>query len=113
MNIKDVNTFEGWKKLDKAHDFRCVYCGLDFLSSPCAFASAVKDHFIPRKEGGEELVSSCSFCNMLKGSSRFKDIPIARKEIKKRQEEYLTRCEFEELKAKYRKGRIDENPKNP
>lgn len=33
----DVNSFEKWKALAETQDFRCIYCGFDFLASPGVF----------------------------------------------------------------------------
>jgi 5-methylcytosine-specific restriction endonuclease McrA len=55
-------------------DFRCTYCGFDFLSSPRALSCATKDHFQPHTGGGgddpENIVPCCDLCNKIKGSRR-------------------------------------------
>ena len=56
----------------EASDFRCVYCGFDFLSSPSALLLANVDHFHPKSKGGragENTIASCVACNNLKGDA--------------------------------------------
>lgn len=53
-------------------DFRCVYCGKDFLSSVDNYNEWQKDHIIPQSKGGDKenkdnLVASCKTCNFIKG----------------------------------------------
>ena len=112
--FRDVNSFEKWKKLAEAQDFRCIYCGFDFLASPENYASSEIDHLRPKSNGGEEVVLACCFCNMVKrnedcgkeGEAREDIIEKAREHIKGKREEYLKKYEYEELKRMHRTVRI-------
>jgi hypothetical protein len=46
------------------HGFRCVYCGMDFLSSISAFYHATCDHLQPKARGGirtpDNMVACCT-----------------------------------------------------
>ena len=59
------------------HDFRCVFCGFDFLSTPEAMKMATIDHLIPRCQGGpntrDNKLPVCYGCNQLKGGAHLSD----------------------------------------
>jgi len=75
------------------NDFRCVYCGYDFLSSPAALLFATTDHFEPKVAGGDDrpgnLVASCSACNAIKGAMRAETLEKARELVLRRRALYL------------------------
>lgn len=98
--FSNVNSFKKWKEFASAFDFRCVYCGFDFLSSPHAYVSSVREHFKPKVKGGAELVLACQLCNIVKGKRTFNTIEEAKKEIKILREKYLEKYEFEKIKAR-------------
>jgi 5-methylcytosine-specific restriction endonuclease McrA len=100
--FEDVDNFEKWKELAKSNDYRCVYCGLDFLESPVNFSIAEVDHFVPASTGGKKVVSACRFCNKLKRNKSFGTREEAMKEIANLKKEYLRKYEFYELKRKNR-----------
>ena len=65
--------------------FTCQYCG--FVGDTFeTWAFLIIDHFKPKSKGGSDdpdnLVTSCSLCNFMKGDRRFSDMDEARKEIK-------------------------------
>ena len=53
-------------------DFKCVYCGGDFLGSVNDYASCQLDHIDPWSKSGahelENIAVSCATCNHIKGS---------------------------------------------
>ena len=100
--FENINSFEKWKAFAEHYKFRCVYCDLDFLSSPNAYSSADVDHFYPKSLGGKGVVPACRLCNSLKKKRVFKSIEEGRKILKKLREEYLKKYEFEELRKKHR-----------
>jgi 5-methylcytosine-specific restriction endonuclease McrA len=63
----------GWSELDAQiadrANYRCEYCGLDFLESPDNYRMWQKDHIIPlHKEEDNDLsnyAACCRNCNML------------------------------------------------
>lgn len=55
-------------------DFKCAYCGLDFLQTLEHFALWEKDHVIPSSKGGPKKdptnhAPSCRICNSIKRST--------------------------------------------
>lgn len=100
--FEDVDSFEKWKEMAAEYDYKCVYCGLDFLESPVNFSIAEVDHFFPASAGGKKVVPACRFCNKLKRNKEFKTIEDAIKGIKQLREEYLRKYEFYELKKQNR-----------
>jgi len=70
----------------KRDNFTCQYCG--FVGDTFEkWAFLIIDHFIPKSKDGNDnpdnLVTSCSLCNFMKGDKNFSDMDEARKEIKK------------------------------
>jgi len=52
-------------------DFKCVYCGMDYLASFDTFHSIEIDHIIPGGENTDEnRVVSCRNCNWIKGTRK-------------------------------------------
>lgn len=93
------------EKLLQKHDFKCVYCDLDFLAQPSAFAQITFDHFTPRSAGGTDevnLLPACRFCNSLKGPKTFDSLEEARAALSKRRAEYLKRWGFEFFQKQFR-----------
>jgi len=72
-------------KVQKRDNFICQYCGKDGLASLENWHDCVVDHFIP-DEGDIEtnLITSCHYCNAIKGPKVFKNIQDAREYIKNR-----------------------------
>ncbi|MGY3614856.1 HNH endonuclease [Bradyrhizobium sp. USDA 10063] len=54
-------------RLSLRADFKCEYCGLDFLASPENYKQWQCDHIVPRRRGGSEdfdnLAATCRTCN--------------------------------------------------
>lgn len=73
--------------LDK---YICRYCGQDGLASPENWRGSVIDHFIPRKAGGSDegknLVTSCHYCNAVKGSKIFESVAAAQEYLRERRQ---------------------------
>jgi 5-methylcytosine-specific restriction endonuclease McrA len=54
-------------RLSLRADFKCEYCGLDFLASPENYKQWQCDHIVPKKHGGSEdfdnIAATCRNCN--------------------------------------------------
>lgn len=55
-------------RLAERADFRCEYCGLDFLESPANYKLLQVDHIVPLSRGGsitdfDNLAIACKPCN--------------------------------------------------
>jgi 5-methylcytosine-specific restriction endonuclease McrA len=61
--------------IQKRDNYICQYCGKDGLESLDNWHDNTVDHFRPRKYGGtddsENLVTSCGYCNSIKGDQLF------------------------------------------
>lgn len=70
------------------YDFRCAFCGMDFLESVDAFLLSSLDHLVPRSAGGVgtqgNLVAACLTCNQLKDNRVVETIESARHLVEKR-----------------------------
>src|SRR5262249_51242056 len=77
--------------IQKRDNYICQYCGKDGLSSVENWHDCTVDHVIPRKRGGtdlhENLVTSCGYCNAIKGGRPFADLAEAKVYILHRREE--------------------------
>ena len=55
-------------------DWRCCFCGFDFLSDPNSLLFASAEHIVPRANGGgtsaRNIMVSCTACNSIRGSRR-------------------------------------------
>lgn len=60
------------KKVSDITGGKCFYCGMKFG----LLAQMVKDHFIPKVQGGTKLVPACVRCNLIKGSLSLEDFRI-------------------------------------
>ncbi len=92
-------------KLLEQYDFRCGYCGLDFLRDPYAFKDIEFDHIIPRKHGGGEIdnrIPACHFCNSMKSSNSYQNLEEAKDKLRKLRENYLIRWQYVALRKKFR-----------
>jgi len=92
-------------QLLEQHDFRCGYCGLDFLKDPHAFKDIEFDHITPRKHGGGEVnnrIPACHFCNSIKHDKIFKNVDEGKDKLKQLREDYLTKWKYYELRKKHR-----------
>lgn len=102
---RGYNHYEVDIKLLEQYDFRCGYCGFDFLRDPYAFKDTEFDHIIPRKRGGGEgdnRIPACHFCNSVKRVKIFKNLDKAKAELKKLREEFLVKFHYYQLRKKYR-----------
>lgn len=95
---------ENWNWIHPAQirdKFKCQYCEHDGLASPENWRYTTVDHFIPKTQGGtndlDNLKTSCSYCNSLKGDKLFSSVEEVRDYIKKR------KVEDAELVVKLRK----------
>ena len=54
-------------------NYRCEFCGFDFLASPAAMLMATVDHLVPKSKGGtnsrDNRVLACCACNTVKGNA--------------------------------------------
>lgn len=77
--------------VQKRDNYICQYCGKDGLASLDNWHDCRIDHFIPRKYGGtddhDNLVTSCSYCNAIKGGRRFETQDAAHEYIMERRKE--------------------------
>jgi 5-methylcytosine-specific restriction endonuclease McrA len=72
-------------------DYICQYCGKDGLASPDNWHDCTVDHVVPRRHGGTDtdinLVTSCSYCNAIKGQRYFSSFEEAREYVLRRRQE--------------------------
>jgi len=72
-------------------DYICQYCGKDGLASLDNWGETTIDHVVPKKHGGTDdqsnLVTSCSYCNAIKGQRFLGTIEEARDYVLKRRGE--------------------------
>ena len=72
----------------KRADFRCEYCGLDFLDGINALWQISIDHVRPRVASGknspDNLVAACKTCNSIKAAAATETIEEARQLISSR-----------------------------
>lgn len=77
--------------IQKRDNYICQYCNKDGLASLDNWHDCVIDHFVPPKPGDKEdpdnLVTSCHYCNSIKGDKRFASIDDAKAFIRKRRQE--------------------------
>ena len=66
-----------FSKIFECDNHRCVYCGRDMLVDFETFMTVQEDHLVPTSKGGrnerDNIVTSCSVCNMLKGNYTLTD----------------------------------------
>ena len=77
--------------IQKRDNYKCTYCGKDGLESAESWHDSAIDHFKPRKHGGtdepDNLVTSCHYCNAIKGRRLFASLEEAKRYIFQRREE--------------------------
>jgi 5-methylcytosine-specific restriction endonuclease McrA len=77
--------------VQRRDNYICQYCGKDGLASAENWHDSTVDHVLPRKHGGTDdphnLVTSCHYCNSIKGYGLFASFEDARDHILKRREE--------------------------
>ena len=82
----------------------CGYCGRDLLSDPDTFFSRVRDHLIPRSQGGPDAshnrVAACHVCDKLKGSTLVGSLDEAREIIAERRARLVAAWEAVSLRMK-------------
>lgn len=87
---KPLTRKEGLEILTRDH-FRCRYCGLDGTASFENAMMMTVDFVIPRAKGGKKtgdnLVTACRVCNLLKGRGRFSSVEEAREHVMARRDE--------------------------
>ena len=79
-------------------DYRCIYCGLDYLATYNEYRSAELDHIIPQSADGEHnyenIAVCCRTCNLLKcdfvpaGRTREERLADARRYIQEARNQY-------------------------
>ena len=75
-------------KIQKRDNFICQYCGKDGLLSLENWHHTVVDHFVPSKGDVESnLITSCHYCNAIKGKKVFNTIQEASEYIKSRRKQ--------------------------
>jgi 5-methylcytosine-specific restriction endonuclease McrA len=77
--------------IQKRDNYICQYCGKDGLASLDNWHDSTKDHFIPQSQGGtsspENLITSCGYCNAIKGEKLFSSLEAAKAYVLKRRTE--------------------------
>jgi 5-methylcytosine-specific restriction endonuclease McrA len=80
--------------IQKRDNYICRYCGKDGLASLDNWHDSTIDHLTPRKHSGtaasENLITSCGYCNAIKGERLFRSFDEAKTYILKRREELQT-----------------------
>jgi len=91
--------------IQERDDYKCKYCGKDGLESLDNWHDSTVDHFKPRKYDGtddpENMVTSCHYCNAIKGDLLFGSIGECRTYILKRRAEL--QITFEAVKKAVRR----------
>ena len=76
------------EKVQKRDNYTCYYCGKDGLLSLDNWHDCTVDHFIPSGGDNEDnLITSCHYCNLIKGPKVFSTREEARKYIQNRRAE--------------------------
>ena len=92
--------------IQQRDDYRCTYCGRDGLESLNAWHDCCVDHFKPLSAGGEDVddnkVTSCHYCNAIKGNQQFDTVDEARDYIRKRRGEW--QMDYERVRKIVRGG---------
>ena len=74
--------------IQERDNFICQYCGKDCLETLDDWHGCSIDHFLPKKAGGtnddSNRITSCHYCNQIKGQRVFKTMDEARAYIIKR-----------------------------
>jgi 5-methylcytosine-specific restriction endonuclease McrA len=99
--IQDLSAYRigEWNvRLGREQDWRCIYCGKDFLATFDDYNSWQWDHIIPQSTGGdhtlENIAVCCKACNWLKstyapsGATRAERIADAKNYIHKQRAAY-------------------------
>ncbi len=77
--------------IQKRDNYVCQYCGKDGLETLDNWHDSVIDHLTPLKYGGtydpDNLVTSCHYCNSIKGDRQFASREEAKRYVLKRREE--------------------------
>lgn len=77
--------------IQKRDNYICQYCGKDGLASLDNWHDCTIDHVLPRRHGGqdtpENLVTSCGYCNAIKGDRAFDSVDDARRYVLQRRAE--------------------------
>jgi 5-methylcytosine-specific restriction endonuclease McrA len=112
--VRPLLALGNWSELsarlgERAH-YRCEYCGLGLLDSPCAYKLWQNDHIVPVSRGGNRddennLAVACKSCNWDfkcdydpreaagPNASREELIAAAKKQIEKNKAEALKKLE--------------------
>ncbi len=79
-------------KIFERDNFRCRYCGLDGKASFENWLVLTVDFIKPRSRGGhkhgDNLVTACQPCNVIKGTKKFADFEEARRYVLQRREHW-------------------------
>ena len=84
--LLDIMIGDGWSPATarcwQIADFRCVYCGINFLASLDVYWLGVIDHLLPQSkfehlsEEPSNKVLACRLCNYLKRSHVLDSVPV-------------------------------------
>ena len=81
-------------KVFERDNFRCRYCGLDGKAAFENWLILTVDFVMPRARGGhkhgDNLVTACQPCNVIKGTKKFTSFEEARDYVLKRREQWRT-----------------------
>src|SRR5947209_16675958 len=66
---------QGWNSIFESNDWRCIYCGIDLITSADALAASTEEHLVPASLATDKkavnfptnMAPCCSGCNVLKG----------------------------------------------
>src|SRR5258707_9192073 len=79
-------------KIFERDNFRCRYCGLDGKADFENWLILTVDYLYPRTHGGrkhgDNLVTACQPCNVIKGTRKFASFEEARNHVLVRREEW-------------------------
>lgn len=77
--------------IQRRDNYFCQYCGKDGLESLDNWHDSQIDHFVPIEHGGldtpENKVTSCGYCNAIKGARKFDSLTQAREFVMQRRAE--------------------------
>lgn len=77
--------------IQKRDNYICQYCGKDGLASLDNWHDCCVDHFIPLSRSGKDdatnKVTSCGYCNQIKGNRLFGSMDEAREFVRQRRQQ--------------------------